>query len=81
MADDKKKGELLNQLAIISDLIENVNIESKNVTINFSLKKEEYEKVNKYLKDKSGGNLNYNENTSIGIMIGEVKIVFSNDVF
>ena len=47
----EKKGELFNQLAIITDLLENVNIESDNKMIIIELKKQQfddvYEKVQK----------------------------------
>ena len=39
----EKKGEILNQLAIISDLLENVNLESKLTSVIFMVEKEEFD--------------------------------------
>ena len=41
----EKKGELLNQLAIISDLLEKVNAETKSTTIVFELSNMEFDRV------------------------------------
>ena len=50
----EKKGELLNQLAIISDLLEKINTETISRTIVLELNKEEFEKslLRKSLKPK-----------------------------
>jgi hypothetical protein len=40
----EKKGELLNQLAIISDLLENINLETQSKIIVIELSKTEFEK-------------------------------------
>ena len=40
----EKKGELLNQLAIISDLLEKINTETISRTVILELNKEEFEK-------------------------------------
>ena len=41
----EKKGEVLNQLAIISDLLENVNVSNMSSTVIIELNKEEFENV------------------------------------
>ena len=41
----EKKGELLNQLAIISDLLEKVNAETKSTTIILELSNQEFIKA------------------------------------
>ena len=38
----EKKGELLNQLAIVSDLLEKLNIDTESKTIVLNLKEEEF---------------------------------------
>ena len=38
----EKKGELLNQLAIISDLLEKLNTNTESTTIVLNLKEEEF---------------------------------------
>ena len=44
---EKKKGELLNQLAIISDLIEKLNLDSVNQTTFFEVNDTEFDRVKK----------------------------------
>lgn len=72
----EKKGELFNQLAIITDLLENVNIESDSKMIIIELKKpqfdEVYEKVQTKLGKKKG-----KSGTSFNISIGSIDIVFN----
>ena len=41
----EKKGELLNQLAIISDLLEKINTETISRTVVLELNKEEFESL------------------------------------
>ena len=41
----EKKGELLNQLAIISDLLEKINTDTKSTTIIFELSNIDFNKV------------------------------------
>ena len=50
--NEEKKGDLLNQLAIIADLTEKINLEVKNPTLLFELDVEEYDRVKDYLKTK-----------------------------
>jgi len=72
----EKKGELFNQLAIITDLLENVNIESDNKMIIIELKKQQfddvYEKVQTKLGKKKG-----KPGTSFNISIGTIDVVFN----
>lgn len=52
----EKKGELLNQLAIICDLIEKANIELSDKGqsgLVLTLKKDEFDRVIKYFNEKS----------------------------
>lgn len=75
---DKKKGDLLNQLAIVSDFLEKANIDALIKTLRFNLSDEEYEKVKQYLAEKSEGHITYGDE-SFGIMIGELVIVFNKN--
>ena len=72
----EKKGEILNQLAIISDLLENINLETKEKTILFVLDKKEFDKmfniIIKKIKVKKGEVEN-----SFSIKIGEIDFVFT----
>jgi hypothetical protein len=72
----EKKGELLNQLAIVSDLLEklNTNIESKTIILN--LKEEEF--LNSFnIIQKKYGRLIEKPNETFTIKIGEVDIIFN----
>ena len=48
----ERKGDLLNQLAIISDLIEKVNADIKSNTLVFELSKPEFDRVFEYFEKK-----------------------------
>jgi len=72
----EKKGEILNQLAIISDLLENANIESKSSTIIIELNKVEFEKTFEIVKKKYSKKIETPEDT-FTIAIGNVDIVFN----
>ncbi len=71
-----KKGDLLNQLAIISDLIEKLNADIKSNTIVFEVSKIEFEKIFLYL-EKKNNTQNEIPKDKFTITIGNVDIVFS----
>lgn len=50
----EKKGEILNQLAIITDLIENINIKFDSATIVFNVKDDEFKRIYNYTSRKQG---------------------------
>lgn len=50
----EKKGEVLNQLAIITDLIEKVNIDYNSATIVFNVKEDEFRRIYNYTSRKQG---------------------------
>ena len=50
----EKKGELLNQLAIISDLLEKINTETISRTVVLELNKEEFQKSFELIQKKYG---------------------------
>jgi len=72
----EKKGEILNQLAIISDLLEKANIESKSMTIVIDLNKIEFDKTFEIVKKKYSKKIDTPEET-FTIAIGNVDIVFN----
>ena len=72
----EKRGEILNQLAILSDLVEKINIEIKSSTIIFELSKVEFEKVFDIIQKKYNRKIDV-PNNSFTITIGFVDIVFN----
>lgn len=72
----EKKGDILNQMAIISDLLEKVNVKVQSKTIIFELSKIEYEKVLSTLQKKYGKQMDAPDG-KFNISIGEVEIVFN----
>jgi hypothetical protein len=74
----EKKGDLLNQLAIISDLIEKVNAQTKSSTIVFELSQMEYDDVFDYIQKKYGNRME-KPKSSFSITIGMVDIVFNTN--
>jgi hypothetical protein len=71
----EKKGELLNQLAIISDLLEKVNIDSQNKTVIIELNETEFISTFQLIQKKYGRMMDKPEN-KFSIKIGEVDFVF-----
>ncbi len=74
----EKKGDILNQLAIISDLIEKVNIQSKSQTIVFELSNVEFEKVFEEIQKKYSRKMEKPKD-SFSISIGVVDIIFNTN--
>lgn len=72
----EKKGELLNQLAIVSDLLEKLNIDTESKTIVLNLKEEEFLKSFNIIQKKYGRIIEKPEET-FTIKIGEVDIIFN----
>jgi hypothetical protein len=72
----EKKGDLFNQLAIISDLIGQCNLESNNQTIIFELSREEFVRIYKLTQLKAKKSLEVPK-TSFNVIIGGVNIIFS----
>lgn len=74
----QKKGEILNQLAIISDLLEKVNIEVKNTSVLIEVNEDEFERVRQYISVKQKVDLESDE-TVFSIVIGDIDFVFSKN--
>lgn len=71
----EKKGDILNQLAIISDLIEKVNVNTVGKVLILELEKEEFEKTFKIVQQKYNRKI-ITPNNSFTVTIGEVDIIF-----
>jgi Holliday junction resolvase-like predicted endonuclease len=72
----EKRGEILNQLAIISDLLEKVNLESESTSVIIEVKKEEFDRIYKLISNKVGNKIEMVK-SKFSIKIGEIDIVFS----
>lgn len=75
----KKKGDLLNQLAIISDLLEKVNVESINSTVFFEINDDEFDKIKTYLNKRYEGAVEVDDSNTFSLLIGEIPFVFSKN--
>jgi hypothetical protein len=76
--ETEKKGDLLNQLAIISDLLEKVNAEIESRTIIVELNESEFWKTFENIQKKYGRKMDKPKNT-FSITIGFVDIVFNKN--
>jgi len=74
----EKKGDILNQLAIISDLIERINFETVSSSIIFVVEQNEFDKILNLLENKSNTKLNIIKN-KFSLKIGEIDIIFSKN--
>ena len=74
----EKKGELLNQLAIISDLLEKLNAETETRTIILELSEEEFIKTFEKIQKKYGRKMDKPQNT-FTINMGNVDIIFNTN--
>ena len=74
----EKKGDLLNQLAIVSDLLEKVNAEIESQTIVLELSKTEFNKVFKIIEKKYGKEMETPTDT-FTINMGVVNIIFNTN--
>lgn len=72
----EKKGEFLNQLAVISDLIESLSVNTKSQTLIFELSKVEFERAFDLIQKKYGRKMDQPLD-SFTISIGMVDIVFN----
>jgi hypothetical protein len=73
-----KKGDILNQLAIISELLEEVNLETKNTSVLIEVRDEEFERVRKLISVKQKVDLEPDE-TVFSIVLGDIDFVFSKN--
>jgi hypothetical protein len=71
----EKKGEILNQLAIISDLLEKINIETEYKSVVCSLTKKEFDKMYGVIVEKIKIEVPIN-GKKFSVKIGEIDFVF-----
>ncbi len=72
----EKKGDLLNQLALISDFIENLNADIKSNTIIFEVSKVEFERILEVIEKKYNRRGQKVKN-SFTISIGKIDVIFN----
>lgn len=75
----ERKGDLLNQLAIITDLIEKINTETISSTIIMELSNEEFDKVFDYLEKKNSQTQKKTKRptNTFTISLGQSDIIFN----
>jgi hypothetical protein len=74
----EKKGDVLTQLAIISDLLEKINLDTLSTTIIIELNKVEFEKAFEVFKKKYNRKIEKPKDT-FSITIGNADIVFNTN--
>jgi len=72
----EKKGNFFNQIAIISDLLEKINLESESRTVIFELKEDEFNRIFNLNVEKTKQKISPVTN-KFSIKIGDVNVVFS----
>lgn len=72
----EKRGEMLNQLAIISDLLEKINLEVTSKTVVLQLKEDDFINAFETIQKKYGRKMDKPDKT-FTITIGEVDVVFN----
>lgn len=72
----EKKGDMFNQLAIVSDLLEQCNIKAVNHAIIIELDRNEFVRVYKLTQMKAKLSLE-TPKTTFNIKIGNVDIIFN----
>jgi hypothetical protein len=73
----EKKGEIFNQLAIISDLLEGVNLESEATSVLFMLKEEEFNKIFDKISKKDNRKKSDEQEITFSVRIGKIEFVFT----
>ena len=74
----EKKGDIINQLAIVSDLTEKLNADIKSSTLVFEVSKNEFERIFDLFEKKQGRRSEKPKNT-FSISIGYLDIVFNTN--
>jgi hypothetical protein len=74
----EKKGDLLNQLAIITDLLEKINLDSKAISISIDLESTIFDSTFDIIQKKHGKRIDEVNNT-FTITIGFIDIVFNRN--
>jgi len=72
----EKKGEILTQMALISDLFERANMVSKNTSVIIMVTEDEFDRLFNLIIKKANLNLNKAEDR-FSVKIGVVEYVFT----
>lgn len=72
----EKKGDLFNQLAILSDLLEKCNLTSVSQTIVIEVPKSEFDRIYKIIQSKVRFSSTFPKD-SFNVKIGVVNIIFN----
>jgi hypothetical protein len=75
----EKKGDMLNQLAIIVDLLEKINADTKSTTLVFEVSRMEFDRIFEYFQKKNNKRSEKTKTTSFNITIGNVDVVFNTN--
>ena len=76
---EAKKGDILNQMAIISDLLEKMNLEStRETTVLINLDTKEYNRILKTIKEKTKAKMDTDDKRFI-VHIGLISFIFILD--
>jgi hypothetical protein len=74
----EKKGDIINQIAIISDLVEKMNLEKISSTIIFDLNTKIFDDTFDYVNKKHNNKMSKPEKT-FTIKIGELDVIFNKN--
>jgi cell division GTPase FtsZ len=73
----EKKGEIFNQLALISDLLEHVNLKEVDTTdVVFTLKEQEFNEMFARVS-KRANRMREETDDSFSVIIGTIKFIFN----
>lgn len=75
----EKKGEILNQLAIIADLLEKANIDPSFITVTFNLTDKDFNDIFAKIAQKNGLTSRITEDEVFMLKIGEVDFLFNKN--
>lgn len=73
---EEKKGDVLTQLALISDLLEKVNMQASDTGVFFVIDREEFNRIFDLISQKAKIKLDQ-VNDRFSVQIGMVEYVFS----
>jgi hypothetical protein len=74
----EKKGEIFNQLALIADLLENINLKSTDKTIIIDLNKVEFDNFYKMVTSKINI-VKADVDNKFSLRIGDINFVFNKN--
>ena len=74
----EKKGEIFNQLALIADLLENINLKSTDKTIIIDLNKVEFDSFYKMVTSKINI-VKADVDNKFSLRIGDINFVFNKN--